>query len=84
MKRFLLILALCGSVQAQESYNPWTELREKMERQQAVYQQQEILLQNEKAMERLEEIERQQEEILSKQRRLERDSTDYWGRPWHQ
>ena len=81
MKRYLLILALCGSVQAQESYNPWTELSERLHER---VRQNEATERYEKTMERMEEIERQQEEILSKQRDLEQGSTDYWGRPWHQ
>ena len=78
MKRCLLILALCGSVQA----GSYDEILERMERQQAIFQQQEILRQNKEAMERLEEIERQQEKLKKRQRDLEWDSTDYWGRPW--
>lgn len=80
MKRYLLILTLCGSAQA----GPYAEIIERMERQQAISQQQEILLQNEKAMKQLEKIERQQKEILSEQRDLEqgnwgRYSPDGWG-----
>ena len=75
MKRYLLILTLCGSVQA-GSYD------EAMENLNELVRQNQARDRHEEAMEHLEEIERLQEEILNKQRRLERDSTDYWGRPW--
>jgi hypothetical protein len=79
MKRYLLILAFCGSAQAGSALDE--SLRD-LQRLNAEIHQQEVLRQNEEVIKRLEEIQRQQEEILSEQRRLERDSTDYWGRPW--
>jgi hypothetical protein len=70
MKRYLLIFALCGFVQA-GSYE------EAMENLNELVRQNQVRDQHEETMKRLEEIERLQEKILSKQRDLEDVPFDY-------